>query len=256
ALFVSYVTVSETFSITVPLSVVLMSVLGGTRHWAGPAVGAALITGLLYAFTAGDHALMGKVVFGVVLIAVILFMPDGVLGRFTARRKRSRRIAPITLAEPPMPAPPRIARAAIGEPLLVARGVRKAFRGVQALDGVDLDVRRGEILGLLGPNGSGKSTFINLVSGHYRSDSGSLRFAGHDITNLPAHRIAKRGIARTYQIPRPFAHLPVLDNVALPAMFGAAALDRSAAEREAREWLEFTALSAKAAALPDDLNLH
>src|SRR4029077_3723644 len=76
ALFVSYVTVSETFSITVPLSVVLMSVLGGTRHWAGPAVGAALITGLLYAFTASDHALMGKVVFGVVLIAVILFMPD------------------------------------------------------------------------------------------------------------------------------------------------------------------------------------
>ena len=82
--------VSETFSIIVPLSVVLMSVLGGTRHWAGPAVGAALITGLLYAFTAGDHALAGKVVFGLVLIVVILFMPDGVLGRFTARRRRQR----------------------------------------------------------------------------------------------------------------------------------------------------------------------
>src|SRR4029453_14776508 len=79
ALFVSYVTVSETFSITVPLSVVLMSVLGGMRHWAGPAIGAALITGLLYAFTAGDHALLGKAVFGAVLIVAILFMPNGVL---------------------------------------------------------------------------------------------------------------------------------------------------------------------------------
>ena len=68
ALFVSYVTVSETFSITVPLSVVLMSVLGGTRHWAGPAVGATVITALLYAFTTGDHALLGKAVFGAVLI--------------------------------------------------------------------------------------------------------------------------------------------------------------------------------------------
>src|SRR6185295_6327169 len=256
ALFVSYVTVSETFSITVPLSVVLMSVLGGTRHWAGPAVGAALITGLLYAFTAGDQALAGKVVFGVVLIAVILFMPDGVLGRFTTRRRRSRLIAPITLAEPPMPAPARTARGGIGEPLLVARGVRKAFRGVQALDGVDLEVRRGEILGLLGPNGSGKSTFINLVSGHYRADAGTLLFEGHDIARRAAHRIARAGIARTYQIPRPFAHLSVRDNVALPAMFGGAALSSPKARQEADHWLAFAGLADKADALPVALNLH
>ena len=256
ALFVSYVTVSETFSIIVPLSVVLMSVLGGTRHWAGPAVGAALITGLLYAFTAGDHALAGKVVFGVVLIAVILFMPDGVLGRFTARRQRHRRIPPITVAQEPLPALTRIPRVAVGEPLLVARGVRKAFRGVRALDGVDLDVRRGEILGLIGPNGSGKSTFINLVSGHYRADAGTLLFEGHDIAARDAHRIARAGIARTYQIPRPFAHLSVRDNVALPAMFGADALDRSTALSEARRWLAFTGLSPHADAFPEELNLH
>jgi branched-chain amino acid transport system permease protein len=86
ALFVSYVTASETFSIVVPLTVVLMSVLGGTRHWAGPAVGAAIITSLLYAFTAGDHAVLGKAVFGALLIAVILFVPEGVLGALAARR--------------------------------------------------------------------------------------------------------------------------------------------------------------------------
>ena len=89
ALFVSYVTAGDTFTITVPLTVVLMSVLGGTRHWAGPAVGAAIITALLYAFTAGDHAIAGKAVFGAVLIVVILFMPQGVLGRFLERRRRA-----------------------------------------------------------------------------------------------------------------------------------------------------------------------
>ena len=85
ALFVSYVTVGETFSITLPLSVVLMSILGGTRHWAGPAVGAAVITALMYAFTAGDYAIAGKAVVGLVLVLVILFMPQGILGRRRAR---------------------------------------------------------------------------------------------------------------------------------------------------------------------------
>jgi branched-chain amino acid transport system permease protein len=155
-----------------------------------------------------------------------------------------------------LPALTRIPRVAVGEPLLVARGVRKAFRGVRALDGVDLDVRRGEILGLIGPNGSGKSTFINLVSGHYRADAGTLLFEGHDIAARDAHRIARAGIARTYQIPRPFAHLSVRDNVALPAMFGADALDRSAALSEARRWLAFTGLSPHADAFPEELNLH
>jgi branched-chain amino acid transport system permease protein len=117
-------------------------------------------------------------------------------------------------------------------------------------------VRRGEILGLVGPNGSGKSTLINVVSGHYRADSGRVAFAGREIERLTAHRIARLGIARTYQIPRPFAHLTVLENVTLPGMFGHAALARPAAEREACRWLEYTGLAAKALALPRELNLH
>ena len=127
---------------------------------------------------------------------------------------------------------------------------------MQAVDALDLDVHRGEILGLVGPNGSGKSTTINLISGHYRSDAGSILFEGRNIAGLDAHRVAQAGIARTYQIPRPFVHMSVLQNVALPAMFGHATLDRVAAEQEARYWLEFTGLSAKADVLPEDLNLH
>jgi len=251
ALFVSYVTVGETFSIVVPLSVVLMSVLGGTRHWLGPAVGAALVTALLYAFTVSDYAIAGRAAVGLILIVVILFMPQGVLGQLLRWTQR------------PAPQPAPVIRAAAAAPvrmqsevLLSAHGVSKAFAGVQALAGVDLVVRRGEILGLVGPNGSGKSTLINVVSGHYRADGGRIGFAGHELTALSAHRIARLGLARTYQIPRPFAHLTVLENVTLPAMFGHAALARPDAEREARRWLEYTGLGAKAAALPAELNLH
>ncbi|MBK9605730.1 MAG: branched-chain amino acid ABC transporter ATP-binding protein/permease [Betaproteobacteria bacterium] len=268
ALFVSYVTAGETFSITVPLTVVLMSVLGGTRHWAGPAVGATIITALLYAFTAGNHAVAGKAVFGAVLIAVILFMPGGVLGTLRARRPRKGALrAPSVLPaggdasneaeEVAVPSAatksPAVARTKV---ILAAAGLSRSFSGVRALDCVDIEVREGEILGLLGPNGSGKSTFINLVSGHYKPDAGALQFEGRDLARLPAHRIARAGVARTYQIPRPFAHLTVLDNVALTAMFGGAALPRKEAVAEARRWLDFTGLADKADALPDDLNLH
>ncbi|MEO8674346.1 MAG: branched-chain amino acid ABC transporter ATP-binding protein/permease [Casimicrobiaceae bacterium] len=262
ALFVSYVTVGETFSITVPLTVVLMSILGGTRHWAGPAIGATAITALMYAFTAGDYAIAGKAVVGVVLILVILFMPQGLLGRWRRGDDAvARVVAGGVTPPPPRPAaesaPADAHRAhALAPALLAIRDLDKAFEGVQALRGVALDVREGEVLGLLGPNGSGKSTLINVVSGHYRPDAGSIVFRGREIAGIPAHRIARAGIARTYQIPRPFRELTVRDNVTLAAMFGGATLSRAAAEREAARWLAFTHLDAKADALPDALNLH
>jgi len=165
---------------------------------------------------------------------------------------------------PSVPLPADAAVAAIESPpgagertvLLAVRGVAKSFKGVRALDGVDLDVREGEVLGVIGPNGSGKSTLINVVSGHFRADAGSARFGGVDLLALPAHRIARAGVARTYQIPRPFAHLTVRDNVALAAMFGGTALDPRHAAEVALHWLQFTGLAARADAYPGDLNLH
>jgi branched-chain amino acid transport system permease protein len=259
ALFISYVTTGDTFTIAMPLTVVLMSVLGGTRHWAGPIVGATAITLLLYAFTGGDSAIIGKGLTGLVLIVVILFMPEGLLGQalkwWGARKGGTARVkhAPVDAA---VRTGPSRSVPATGKVMLRAQGVRKSFKGVQALRGVDLEVRQGEILGLLGPNGSGKSTFINVASGHYAVTDGRIEFAGERISGIPAHRIAHGGIARTYQIPRPFAHLTVLENVALPAMFGAAALDRRTAEAEAWQWLAFTGLTERANALPGELNLH
>jgi branched-chain amino acid transport system permease protein len=224
-----------------------MAAIGGTRHWLGPALGAAVVTALLYAFTASDFAVAGRALVGLVLILVILFMPQGLLGRFSRRTPFPRKEL----------IPPDASIAVTSnEPLLVIKGASKAFKGVQALAGVDLEVRRGEILGLVGPNGSGKSTLINVVSGHYPIDGGSIVFEGREIASEAAHRIASGGIARTYQIPRPFAHLSVLENVALPPMFGRVAMDRARAESEAWRWLEFTNLSAKANRLPGELNLH
>lgn len=281
ALFISYVTTSEVFSITVPLTVVLMSVLGGTRHWAGPAIGAVAITALLYGFTGSEFAVLGKAVVGAVLVVAIVFMPDGVLGRFGRYgRGRARRApddaAALQAARAQAPAVPSTvaanvnretdtssasaagaSRAASGDVLLRVRALSKSFKGLKALAGVDVDVRRGEILGLIGPNGSGKSTFINVVSGHYAPTSGEITFEGQPIGALPAHRIARAGIARTYQIPRPFRHLTVLDNVAVAAMFGGAQIGtRAAGTAAAMEWLHFTGLADKAHAHPDDLNLH
>jgi len=281
ALFLSYVTVGEVFTIAVPLTVVLMSVLGGTRHWAGPAVGAVAITGLLYSFTAADHAIAGKAATGAILIAAILFMPDGILPRLQRMfDRRGASVPAVVGATAPVSAPSaaqalamaaasavaapgsvsagdrRGATVGTGAVLLQVRGLDKRFKGVHALSAVDVDVRRGEILGLLGPNGSGKSTFINVISGHYAATAGEVRFEGQDLTGTPAHRIAAAGIARTYQIPRPFAHLSVVDNVALAAMFGGVVADPAAARREAMTWLEFTGLAGRADARPDALNLH
>ena len=141
ALFLNYVTVGDVFTITVPLTVVLMSVLGGARHWAGPAVGAVAITLLLYAFTAADYAVAGKAMIGVILIAAILFMPDGILPRLQrlrARRRARRSCRCRRSRRRRLHAPPAGDRA-----VLQTRALAKSFRGVQALAGVNVEVRRG-----------------------------------------------------------------------------------------------------------------
>ena len=134
--------------------------------------------------------------------------------------------------------------------MLKVEQLTKRFGGFTAVSNVSFEVAEGEILGLIGPNGSGKSTVFNLIAGALKPNAGSVRFRGAEIGGRPAYRVAHAGIARTYQIPRPFGHLTVLENVALPPMFGKAVMDRAAAEAEAWRWLEFTGLAAKAQELP------
>jgi len=105
-------------------------------------------------------------------------------------------------------------------PLLVVDGLVKRFGGFRALDMLSFSVGEGEILGLVGPNGSGKTTCINVISGLYRPDGGSIRFAGRPIGGLPSHQLVHVGINRTFQVPRPFLALTVRENVEIAAAYG------------------------------------
>ena len=100
--------------------------------------------------------------------------------------------------------------------ILSIRGVSKSFGGLKALVDVSFDVRQGEIYGIIGPNGSGKTTLINCVTGFVRPDSGRVFFRDKEITRLPAHKIARLGITRTFQIMRPYYTLPAYKNLIIP----------------------------------------
>jgi ABC-type branched-subunit amino acid transport system ATPase component len=128
----------------------------------------------------------------------------------------------------------------VSDPLLVVRDVSLAFGGVQALNGVSLEVRAGEIFALIGPNGAGKTTLFNVISGVLRPDSGDVRFLGRSIVGRAPHRIAQDGIARTYQIVRPFGQLSVVDNVAVGALIHVRTIER--ARRDARDVVTFVGL--------------
>jgi branched-chain amino acid transport system ATP-binding protein len=106
------------------------------------------------------------------------------------------------------------------EAILQAENLVKAFGSVQAVASVSMEVRRGEILGVLGPNGSGKTTLFNLLTGVHFPDSGSVKFDGYDITSQTPYQRSRSGIGRTYQIPRPFGNMTVLENLMVAATFG------------------------------------
>ena len=127
--------------------------------------------------------------------------------------------------------------------LLNVTGLTKMFDGFAAVSNVSFDVEEGEILGLIGPNGSGKSTTFNCIAGMYPPTAGSVRLNGEEIAGLTANRVCHKGIGRTYQIPRPFRNLTVLENVALSAWFGQhGATDRASCWRQAEEALSLVGL--------------
>jgi branched-chain amino acid transport system ATP-binding protein len=129
--------------------------------------------------------------------------------------------------------------------VLAVSRLTKRFDGFLAVNQVSFEVREGEILGLIGPNGSGKSTTFNLISGSLRPSEGSIRFRDREISGSPAHAVCRMGIARTFQIPRPFRKLSILENVTLAAYYSqAGGVSRAESERRAGEALELVGLPA------------
>ena len=304
ALQLGFVSVEGTFNLDVPLFVIVMSVLGGRGHWAGPMVGAIYVYTLQNRLASGGFEGWSLIVLGVILVLVMLLAPDGLMAGFRRRpwlsagvfvviflglwllgiatdpvtslavalgvtavlafipggRKRPSEsesdIGPLQEHHAPVGDEVPAERATTGRPLLVAQDVVKTFGGVRALRGVSMTVHEGELVGLVGPNGSGKTTLVNLMSGAFQPTTGTISLAGEGIVGLRPHRIAHLGIARTYQIPRPFTSLTVRDNVAMAIMFGREPLGLDASRRAAVEYLDLVGIGGRADALPGQINLH
>ncbi len=304
ALQLGFVSVEGTFNLDVPLFVIVMSVLGGRGHWAGPMVGAVYVYTLQNRLASGGFEGWSLIVLGAILVLVMLLAPQGLMAGFRRRPwlsagifivvflglwllgimsdpvtalalalgvtaiiafipggEKRRMSPPVGAGEPPehhAPVGDEMAdvMAEARRPLLVAEDVVKTFGGVRALRGVSMTVHVGELVGLVGPNGSGKTTLVNLISGAFPPTSGNISLDGTGIVGYRPHRVAHLGIARTYQIPRPFTSLTVRDNVAMAIMFGRDPLGLDASRRAATEYLDLVGLAGRADAFPGEINLH
>ncbi|HEX6337213.1 MAG TPA: branched-chain amino acid ABC transporter ATP-binding protein/permease [Jiangellaceae bacterium] len=322
ALQFGFVQVEVIFGLTVPLFVIVMSVLGGRTYWLGPVLGAAVIVLLQDRLAGGGFESWRPIIFGGLLALMVIFAPDGLWAQLKARplltgvaaaaalivlfvagvgdvldrivlamlatgvaafwpqrllpARLRRTVAappttPVAGAPPSEPAPPEptaheahvpargVAVPAADHDAPVAiecRDLARHYGGVRALDGLDLLIRQGELVGLIGPNGSGKTTLVNLLSGAVRPTRGSIHVAGRDVTRLAPHAINHAGVARTYQIPRPFESMTLHDNVAMAIMFGRKPRSLAEARSRATEYLDFVGLVPYAAARPADINLH
>ena len=137
-------------------------------------------------------------------------------------------------------------------PFLTLTSLTKAYGALVVTNGISLDVKQGEILGVLGPNGAGKTTLFNLIAGTVRPDAGAIDFCGEDISRIGAAERCKRGVARSFQVPQPFGGMSVFENVLVGASFGRAARDP---EARALAVLEQTGMRAKANLLAGGLTL-
>ena len=146
----------------------------------------------------------------------------------------------------------------MSDALLTVEGLGKRFGGFIALDGIDLEVRAGERVGLIGPNGSGKSTLVNCLSGILQNEDGSVRFDGTALDGLPAHRRTHLGLARSFQLPKPFGSLSVAENLRIPLLYtvdgrNGVRLSESDIAQRCEALLGMVALDGKARARPKDL---
>jgi branched-chain amino acid transport system ATP-binding protein len=142
--------------------------------------------------------------------------------------------------------------------LLEVEALGKRFGGFVALDGIDLTVATGERVGLIGPNGSGKSTLVNCLCGTLGNYSGTVRFQGRDVGGLSAHQRTRLGMARSFQLPRPFASMTVADNIRVPLLYAVSARSGASVTNEqisarSSELLAFVGLAEKVRQFPSDL---
>ncbi|MGC2785833.1 MAG: branched-chain amino acid ABC transporter ATP-binding protein/permease [Roseiarcus sp.] len=203
----------DQFAFADSIVLLTMALLGGAASPIGSAIG----TGLLILIPEWLRFLKSVpglylAVYGAAVILIVVFMPDGIWG-YINKFFRAGETAPSKSAEPLALRP-----LDCGAPMaLEVRGLCKYFGGLKAVDGVDLQVRRGGVHALIGPNGSGKTTMLNVVTGLYRATAGAISVDGVDVTTLPPHKRTVAGLARTFQNIRLFRSMTALENVIIGA---------------------------------------
>jgi ABC-type branched-subunit amino acid transport system ATPase component/ABC-type branched-subunit amino acid transport system permease subunit len=247
AQWTGYVEPAGSFALDWTVETVNAAIIGGVGTIIGPLAGSAISVGISQRLA--HYPTMHLIILGVLLIIVIRLAPNGLWGaacqlaraargRYGTAWTRTRPAAPAD--EAPADAVPAVAPApaadearpanapgAGGGVLLRAARVGKVYGGVRAVDGVDLELRGGEVLGMIGPNGAGKSTLIGLLSGAIPGE-GRVELFGEDVTGAGAQQRARRGIGRTHQVPRPFGQMTVMENLLVAQLHGAKGTGRAA----------------------------
>ncbi|MGJ5020603.1 branched-chain amino acid ABC transporter ATP-binding protein/permease [Bradyrhizobium oligotrophicum] len=232
----TYIDPAIAFNPMISFQVVIMALLGGAGSLIGPVLGVIPLVLLFEVLTAAlpNHF---SIVLGLIFIGIVMALPKGVIGVVDRVWRREPKVAG---AKPEQ-----------GGTLLIAETVGKSFGGLRAVDKVSLDVRAGEILGVIGPNGSGKTTLLNMLSGALVPSDGTIRFDGTVINGMAAHRIARLGLARTFQLVRVMPDLTVAENVAAAAVFRTR--QTGAAAESIHELLALVGLGGVAEMLAGDL---
>jgi len=231
----TYIDPAIAFSPMLSFEVVIMALLGGAGALFGPLLGAVPLVLMFEVLTANfpNHF---SILLGIVFVLIVYVLPRGVVGLIPARPSHDADGA----AKPVTPT-----STATGAPLEI-KALRKSFGGLVAVDDVSFAVARGELVGLIGPNGSGKTTVLNLLSGLLAPDAGSIRFKDQELARFGSHRIARLGLARTFQLVRILESASVIENVMPGLAFRAAPLTGAAAQSAALGLLDRVGLAGKA----------
>ena len=264
-----YIEPRTVFGLDVALIPVAMALLGGSGLLWGPLIGAILLSVGIQLLIVNLTMLQFTII-GLAILLIGRYMPGGLLrARWVQHvpllaplgHEHHERIAATAAAVTADRLRRTAARSAIAADrsrvLLATRDLTMAFGGNVAVNSVNLEVREGEILGLIGPNGSGKTTLFNCLSKVYEPVGGDIMFAGQSLRGLRRDTVSRLRIGRTYQIPRPFGDLTVLENVAMPLMFRAEnRLGRPEALAEAAHFAAFAGLGDKLTERADRLTLQ
>ena len=251
----TYIDPAISFNAVTSFQTLIMALFGGASRLFGPLFGVVPLV-LLFELLGANFPNYFSILLGIVFLLIVYALPEGVAGllvRGPPRLNMTGVGARIAMRVSRLLRKPAARPAAAVEsisppalPTLATSGLRKSFGGLVAVDNLDISVGRGEILGLIGPNGSGKTTALNLISGALEPDAGEIRFRGTSIQGMSAHRIARLGVARTFQLVRVLGTMNCVENVIAGLAFRSAALWGEAAGREALALIERVGLADKA----------